>query len=50
LTAEYVAREYGVTAEELARFKRRQSRANASARREGKVVTFRGRFEPKVLD
>jgi antitoxin (DNA-binding transcriptional repressor) of toxin-antitoxin stability system len=49
LTAEYVGREYGVTGEALARFTRRQSRANASARRRGEVVTFRGRFDPMVL-
>jgi antitoxin (DNA-binding transcriptional repressor) of toxin-antitoxin stability system len=50
LTPEYVAREYGLTPGELSGFKKRQARANASARRKRAAVTFRGEFDPKLLD
>ncbi len=49
LSPEYVAREYDVSRAELARFKSRQARANAIARRAGQSVTFEGRFDPRLL-
>jgi antitoxin (DNA-binding transcriptional repressor) of toxin-antitoxin stability system len=50
LTPEYVTDEYGVTREELKRFRREQTKANADARRRGAVVTFHGKFDPALLD
>jgi len=37
LTPEYVAGEYGVTSDELNRFRHQQTKANACARRKGAV-------------
>ena len=50
LTPEYAAQEYGVTPEELARFKDRQSKANATARRQGRITRYEGRFDPRTFD
>lgn len=48
LTPEYVRREHGVTAKELAAFKRRMDREIAAERKAGTVLKYTGTLRPKA--
>ncbi|MDD2711198.1 MAG: hypothetical protein PHV34_24745 [Verrucomicrobiae bacterium] len=50
MTDDYVQKEYGVTPKEFAEFRHRRTAQYAKARREGKIVSFKGRFNSRLLD
>lgn len=50
MTDAYVQREYGLTPREFAEFRRQSASRYSKARREGKIVSFKGKFDPGMLD
>lgn len=50
MTDDYVQKEYGLTPREFAEFRRRRASHHSKALREGEIVSFKGKFDPKVFD
>ncbi len=50
LDGDYVMREYGLTEREWRLFQKREKARHASDKQAGRIVTFKGRFDPARLD
>jgi antitoxin (DNA-binding transcriptional repressor) of toxin-antitoxin stability system len=50
LDGDYVMREYGVTEREWRLFQKREKARHARDKQVGRIVTFKGRFDPARLD
>ncbi len=49
MDGDYVMREYGLTAQEWRNYQKREQTRYARDKREGRIVTFKGRFDPTKL-